>query len=407
VTSQVGRGSMQIDGQVIAKAAEAVSRGGSLETVARPFLELLHRITGLDSSYLTEVRWTEDEQEILFSNNRGDLKILEGLVVPWEDTLCRRALESGQRCTSDVPGMWPESEAARELGITTYVSVPVVDRTDAVLGTLCGASGGSVDVSAEALDIMDMFARLIADQWQRDKEHADAEQRASHAEQRLKERVMFLAEAEHKLKSPLTILRGWTDLLSEGWREFDDETRAKAFATLRNAVSQATTQVEEMLDEARAEVLVSQLTIRPVGVAPMLTRVAEELRCATSKHQVRVDATGDARVIVDEQALWQILWHLGENALKYSPNGGTISLGWHQTDDMTVMTVADEGLGVPQDIDLFEPFSRSSTVDFRDIPGSGLGLHVVRNLVQAMHGSVKAERREVRGSIFSVSLPKG
>ncbi len=94
-----------------------------LEVLARRLLELLGRITGLESTYLTMVDWGKDLQHILYSLNTGDLVIPEGLQVEWSDTLCRRALDGGPTCTSDVLAIYPDSAAARELGMTTYVTV--------------------------------------------------------------------------------------------------------------------------------------------------------------------------------------------------------------------------------------------------------------------------------------------
>lgn len=414
MASIAGR-NMGIDEPLMTAAAEAVHRGGSLEDLARPFLELLHRITGLESSYLTEVRWEQGLQEILLSSNQGTLQIPEGLVVPWQDTLCRRALEEGRPCTSNVPELWGDSVAAAELGITTYVSVPVTDRADAVIGTLCAASSSSRELSREVMAVMTMFARLISDQWQRDLAHRAAIDRANAAEARLRERAMLLAEAEHKLKSPLTLLRGWIDLLSDGWRDFDDAARESAFGTLREATTQACTQVEEMLDEARSEVLVSQMSIVAIDAQRMLERVAREARGATSSHRIDLDVAAlevvdrsgpPLAVRADDQALWQVLWHLTENAMKYSPGGGTITLAGRPEGDTVVLEVRDEGLGVPEDLELFAPFSRSVDPAFAGIPGSGLGLHIVKNLVRSMEGTVSARRREEKGSVFAVVLPR-
>ncbi|MFP5580299.1 MAG: hypothetical protein ACLGIZ_18970, partial [Acidimicrobiia bacterium] len=85
----------------------------ALEELARRLLELLGRVTGLESTYLTSIDWDGGIQRILFSRNVGSLDIPEGLEVDWSDTLCRRALEGGPACTSDVMGTYPDSAAAR------------------------------------------------------------------------------------------------------------------------------------------------------------------------------------------------------------------------------------------------------------------------------------------------------
>lgn len=397
--------SKEDDADLMTATAGAVDRANTLEALTRPFLDLLHRLTGLDSTYLTEIRLEEDEQRIIFSDNRGSIDIAEGLVVPWEDTVCRRALLSKQPCVTDVQSVWPDSPAGIALDLRTYVSVPVVGQDDEIIGTLCGASGRSVEIPPEALKIMNLFARLIADQWERDRVHEILVERTKSAERRMRSRAMFLAEAEHKLKTPLTILRGWSDMLAENWDAISEDDRSKAIVAMQSASIRASIQVDEMLEEARSEVLSTQLEVRAVQLPDLLRRVAEEAHGATKNHSVVVDGDEEVVVLADDQALWQVLWHLTENAIKYSPKGGTIALSAHGQGSHAVITVDDEGLGIPSDIDLFAPFSRSQAQEFTQIGGTGLGLHIVRNLVQAMGGSVTAQRRELVGSRFAVTLP--
>ncbi len=393
------------DSDLMSATAGTVSQAETLEALTRPFLDLLHRLTGLDSTYLTEIRLDKEEQEVIFSDNRGSLDVAEGLVVPWEDTVCRRALLSGQACTSDVQATWPDSAAGVQLKLRAYVSVPVIDQGDEVIGTLCGASGQSLEVPPEVLTIMHLFARLIADQWERDRAHQRLVQRTRTAENRIRNRAMFLAEAEHKLKTPLTILRGWSDMLAEHWADMSEENRTAALLAMQSASIKASVQVDEMLDEARSEVLSTQLKLDRLDVAALLNRVASEVSAASQAHKVVSDVDGDLFTMADERALWQVLWHLCENAIKYSPGGGTISLSAHVQGSNMVINVDDEGLGIPADIDLFAPFTRSREEQFNNISGTGLGLHIVRNLVQAMGGTVSAQRREIKGSRFTVTLP--
>ncbi len=133
-----------------------------LEALTRRLLDLLGQVTGLESTYLTKIDWQNDEQEILYSRNEGALDIPEGLRVEWSDTLCKRALDGGPRCTTDVGASYPDSGAAKELGIVTYVTVPVNGPDAIVVGTVCGASTGGVEVSEQALAVMATLADMVA-----------------------------------------------------------------------------------------------------------------------------------------------------------------------------------------------------------------------------------------------------
>lgn len=378
-----------------------------LESVSRPLLELAQQLTGLDSTYLTEIRSGINEQEILFSLNQGEILIPEGLTVSWQDTLCRRALESGRRSTSDVPTDLPGSEAARQLGLQTYVTVPVLTAQNELLGTLCGASAQAAEVSPQALDVLERLARLIAEQWERDRLLDDAVRRANDAEAALRARATYLAMAEHKLKSPLALLRGWSDILVESWQELPAEVIEEALQTLQEASRDAVRQVDQLLLEARTGVQAQALERVRVSVSDMVAQVVRQLRgIGSAQHHVVLGRVDEAAVIGDRQALWQLLWHLGENAVKYSPDGGTIAFSVELRGSTAVLvTVSDEGIGVPEDVDIFSPFARGANGIASGIAGSGLGLHIVHNLTRALGGTVRARPGDQRGSVFEVILP--
>src|SRR5579862_1519455 len=124
----------------LADLSRSATAAESLEELARPLLEMLHAATGLESTYLTSVDLAAGEQHVQFALNAGSLTIPEGLTVPWNDTLCKRALDEGTLFCNDVAERWSDSEAATALGIKTYASAPVRTSDGLLVGTLC-ASG--------------------------------------------------------------------------------------------------------------------------------------------------------------------------------------------------------------------------------------------------------------------------
>lgn len=171
--------------QDLRRLAEAVAAGHDLQGLTRPLLQLMHDITGLESTYLTLIDQPADELVIAYAHNAGALTIPEGLSVPWQDTLCRRALDDDLHQVTDVPTTWPDSQAARDLGIVTYVSVPIRDMHNEVIGTLCGASRTATPVSAPDVAVIDTIARLLATQLAREASHHAATARAVALEQRM------------------------------------------------------------------------------------------------------------------------------------------------------------------------------------------------------------------------------
>ena len=179
--------------QTLEQFAHTISSARNLEGLTRPMLELLQRITRLETTYLTTIHEDEGVQKILYARNIGKLNIPEGLEVPWSDTLCKRALDEKQFLTKDVPACWGDSEAARALNLKTYLSTPVYYGDGELFGTLCGASSSSVDVDPQAIDVLNLFSTLISQQASREKAAELARLRADAAEMRASE-MQFVAK---------------------------------------------------------------------------------------------------------------------------------------------------------------------------------------------------------------------
>jgi diguanylate cyclase len=153
---------------LIERLSDSVSSARTLEELARPMLEMLEVVTGLESTYLTTIDLDQGLQHILFARNVGAMNIPEGISVPWSDTLCRRALDEGRMYTDDVASCWGDSDAARDLGIRTYVSTPVKTDASGLFGTLCAASGTQRPLAPHAEAVLQLFAKLIGQQVERE-----------------------------------------------------------------------------------------------------------------------------------------------------------------------------------------------------------------------------------------------
>ena len=164
----------------LSSVADAVAGARDVEQLSRPLLDALHDLTGLASSYLTVLHEDDDVQEIRYSRNtRAGFELPEGLRIPWGDTLCRRALEEGRPCVTDVPEAWGDSQAGRALGIQVYVSVPVSLSDGRVWGTLCAADSERSEGAEQHLATMRLFARLIAGQVEQEAALAQERSRAA------------------------------------------------------------------------------------------------------------------------------------------------------------------------------------------------------------------------------------
>jgi diguanylate cyclase len=136
--------------------------------LVRPLLEMLEQVTQLESTYLTRIDLEQDLQHVLYARNTQQMQIPEGLSVPWQDTLCQRALSEGRMCTTNVADCWGDSQAARALGIQTYVSAPVRMSDGHLYGTLCAASAQTALLPPDTESVLQLFAKLIAQHVERE-----------------------------------------------------------------------------------------------------------------------------------------------------------------------------------------------------------------------------------------------
>ena len=148
--------------QILSILSETIPKARTLEQLTRPLLTLLSKVTGMESTYLTTIDTEAGVQRIEFARNVGEMVIPEGLVVPWADTLCKRALDENRMYSDNVTECWGDSEAAAALGIRTYVSAPIRSLDGRVLGTVCAASSGQV-ARAPDVETRDPTSRPASD----------------------------------------------------------------------------------------------------------------------------------------------------------------------------------------------------------------------------------------------------
>ncbi|BAI72219.1 hypothetical protein AZL_015810 [Azospirillum sp. B510] len=141
--------------------SDTLSSARSVEDLTRPLLSLLEAVTELEATYLTCIDRELGIQRVLFAYNTKTMRIPEGLVVPWEGTLCKRALDEGRFHTDDVPALWGDCDAAKALGIQTYVSTPVRLNDGTLFGTLCAAGSERKPLTPKGEQILRLFSSLI------------------------------------------------------------------------------------------------------------------------------------------------------------------------------------------------------------------------------------------------------
>ncbi|WP_462116696.1 GAF domain-containing protein, partial [Lysobacter xanthus] len=123
--------------QLLAQMSRSIDEARTLEALARPLLDMLQSLTGLESVFLTSVDTQGDRQRVRFVRNAGGLRIEEGMTASWRDAPCRRAMDEGRTQVDDAAERWGDIDLVRMLDLRTFVSVPVRTGDGALYGTLC------------------------------------------------------------------------------------------------------------------------------------------------------------------------------------------------------------------------------------------------------------------------------
>lgn len=216
-------------------------------------------------------------------------------------------------------------------------------------------------------------------------------------------KTMFLATASHELKTPLTVIRGFAQMLGdERMREGLGPDAAKTIE--RRAIELARI-VDRILLSSRLETGKTRLELGPVVVAPILRERVEAFAAATAR-AIDLDVGNVPAALGDHDAIVTVVDHLLENALKYTPDQGAIAVFAEATTDVVTIAVADHGIGMTpeQAARCFEKFWQAESTDVRRFGGTGIGLYIVRSLVEGMGGQVFVESAPGEGSTFIVSL---
>ena len=219
----------------------------------------------------------------------------------------------------------------------------------------------------------------------------------------------FLATVSHELRTPLTAILGWAHMLRAG--QLDEQGATSALETIeRNARTQAQL-IDDLLDVSRIITGKLRLDVRQVDPGSFIEPAVEALRPAAEAKGVRIRKvmdTGVVSVAGDPARLQQVVWNLLSNAIKFTPKGGKVQVRLERIDSHIEIAVSDTGAGIKPEFlpHVFERFRQADQTTTRRHGGLGLGLAIVRHLVELHGGTVEADSPgEGRGATFVVKLP--
>ncbi|MBO4209361.1 sensor histidine kinase [Micromonospora echinofusca] len=227
-------------------------------------------------------------------------------------------------------------------------------------------------------------------------------------QQRDHDQDLFVAVTSHELRTPVTVIKGYADTLTNHWDSLDEADRRKAARVIGQRADELARLVDRLLS--------STAESGPIGNAPALFDLTAALRAAVDdlpadlRHRLTLDLPADLpRALGDRHSLATTLTELVTNAGKYSPAGSTIGISAEADERTVAFRVSDRGIGVrPEHVErAFERFWQGESGDRRRYPGAGLGLYLVRRIVERQNGWVSLRPRPGGGTVAEVRLPRG
>ena len=242
-------------------------------------------------------------------------------------------------------------------------------------------------------------------------EHGQSEARASLSEVEAASHLKdeFLATVSHELRNPLAPILTWTQLLRSGTLD-EAKTRQALEVIERNVVSQAQL-IDDLVDVSRVVSGKFRLDVRPIDLVPVIRAAAESQGPASDAKHIRMQLVLDERagmISGDSERLQQVMWNLISNAIKFTPKGGRVQVVLQRAASHVEVVVSDSGVGIDEEFlpHVFEPFRQGTGGSMRRHGGLGLGLSIVRHIVELHGGEIAALSAGLqRGSTFTIKFP--
>jgi signal transduction histidine kinase len=294
--------------------------------------------------------------------------------------------------------------------VASMLSVPLTWQ-DQIVGVLNVQTEQLRDFSDHDVAQLGAVADLLAGIIEKGRQQTEAEARVEALKAIDEARSELIALVTHELRTPLAVVRAYTDLLADEpplrGRESRDLARRETRAAWHRATLEQIERLDRLVDSILASVRVvpeGPAAVIPVDLSALIEEVVASLRPILERHRVEIGPSPRLYGLADPPRLRQILEHLVENAVKYAPPETSIRIDWDLHEGVVQLGVSDEGPGIPDDWRerIFEPYARRDTHTAR---GSGIGLYAAKRLGESMGARLWCEPARPHGARFVVALP--
>lgn len=220
----------------------------------------------------------------------------------------------------------------------------------------------------------------------------------------------FVANVSHELRTPLTNIKSYTETIMESEDELPPEMKASFFGVILSEADRMTRIVQDLLTLSRFDNGKMEMHYTTFALEEALENVykAVTIDAQNHGHQLSIDLRRPLpEITADKERIEQVVMNIMSNSIKYTPDGGHIQLAAWEEDGMACVRVTDDGIGVPEEDQprLFERFYRVDKARSREAGGSGLGLSIVKEIVQSHHGTIEVQSQQGVGTSMTVRLP--
>ncbi|HEX2294387.1 MAG TPA: ATP-binding protein [Actinomycetota bacterium] len=281
---------------------------------------------------------------------------------------------------------------------------------DGVIGTFAvGSRLGDVSTFDEAdLKLFETLANHASVSLENARLVGRLEESLAHLTEMNRLKDDFVAAVSHELRTPLTSIQGYVKTLLRPNVEFSEDDRRSFIEAVDRQSERLRRLIEDLLVVSRIESDTDKLLVTPVLLQKVAHHVVDEFRARTGRRSFDFRFERKALEIdTDETKVHQVVSNFVDNALKYAPDGTTITIGGRVEGDHAVMWVADEGPGIPdvEQARIFDRFYQIDQSSTRPAGGTGLGLYICKKLAEAVGGDVRLERSDETGSVFALWIP--
>jgi PAS domain S-box-containing protein len=297
---------------------------------------------------------------------------------------------------------------AVQMKLASLLILPLRTRREILGALVIAAHDPDRQMTDEKLPLAEQLAERAALAVENAKLYTDQVEARRKVEDLSRLKDEFLSIASHELRTPVTSIKGYTQLAKTLILENDLVTSGQYLDVALDQIDRMSRLILELLDVSRIETGRLEIRREPIEWSPFVSEVVQSHHTAVSDRRILLDVPDDPNLVSgDRDRLQQVLGNLIENAVKYSPDGGEVYVTVRTEGDRIVTSVCDRGIGIPSDelALVFERFHRGRQVSSTNYGGLGLGLYITKQIVERHGGSIWVESREGLGTTFHFALP--